>query len=162
MEKSVMINIRSAHFQPNEEYISGAAVDVFFSEHLDAVNAQRIDIDYEGVLRSSDSRIELEYDESELTGMDGATTTIAFDRENPKLVTMSRAGSVSAMLCFEPGERIISSQVAENLEITLVMETYELENSLTEDGGELKIRYGIEFRGSLVERVLMHVRVNGK
>lgn len=159
MEKKVMINIKSAHFQPSEDYFQGAAVDVFCSEHMDSVQAQRIDIDYEGRLKVTDNRFELLYDESELTGMVGATTSIAFERENPGLVTMSRAGTVSAMLCFEAGERIISSQAAEQMEITLVIETYELENSLNEDGGELKIRYGIEFRGSLVERVLMHVTV---
>lgn len=159
MEKKVMINIKSAHFQPSEEYFAGAAVDVFSADNLDSVDVQRIDIDYEGVLKADKNRVELVYGESELTGMEGATTSIAFERDNPGLVTMSRAGTVSAMLCFEAGERIISSQAAENMEITLVIETYELENSLGDEGGELKIRYGIEFRGSLVERVLMHVVV---
>ncbi len=160
MEKSVMINIRSAHFQPNEEYLHGATVDVFGSDNFDSMSAQHIDIDYEGVLRVSDSRIELEYAESELTGMQGAKTAIGFERENPTIVTMTRSGSVSSMLCFEAGERIISSQTADNYELTLGIDTYELENTLGEDGGEIKIRYGIEFRGSLVERVLLHVKAH--
>ncbi len=159
MVKSVMINIKSAHFQPSEEYFAGQTVDVFCSENMDSVHAQRIDIDYEGQLKATDERVELEYAESELTGMVGTTTSISFERSNPELVTMSRSGAVNAMLCFEKGERIISTQTAETLEFTLVIETLELENTLGEDGGELKIRYGIEFRGSLVERVLMHVTV---
>ena len=34
MEKKVMINIKSAHFQPSEEYFAGAAVDVFSAENI--------------------------------------------------------------------------------------------------------------------------------
>ncbi len=160
MEKKAMINIRSVHYQPNDELLQGSARDVFWSDNQDSVNAQRIDIDYEGVLKITESRYELEYSESELTGMEGARTAIAFELAEPSIVSMSRSGTVTALLCFEAGQRIISSHSTEEMDISIGVDTYELENKLDENGGELKIRYGLEFRGSLVERVSLHVKVN--
>ncbi len=160
-EKSVMINIKSAHFTPNEFYVKNVTpVDVFSADSFDSVHAQRIDIDYEGVLSLRGGRLSLEYDESELTGMEGTTTNISFELDNPKLVVMSRSGTVVGTLCFSDGERIMCTQNTPEMEIPLVIDTERMINELTEDGGELKISYGMEYRGSLVSRTLMHVVVH--
>ncbi len=159
-EKNVMINIKSAHFTPNEYYERNVTpVDVFSADSFDSVNAQRIDIDYEGVLSVKNGRLSLKYDESELTGMEGTVTSISFDVNNPSLVVMSRTGTVEGTLCFEDGERIMCTQNIPEMELPLVIDTEHMVNSITEDGGELKISYGMEYRGSLVQRTLMHVVV---
>jgi len=161
MKKSVMINIKSAHFTPSDTYINNITpVDVFSPESFDSVNAQRIDIDYEGVLIVDDGRISIEYEESELTGMEGTKTSISFEAENPEIVVMSRSGSVEGTLCFENNSRIMCSQNTPEMELPLVVDTEKLVNGLNEDGGELKISYGLEFRGSLVARTIMHVEVH--
>ena len=155
-----MINIKSAHFTPNEYYVKNVTtVDVFSADSFDSVDAQRIDIDYEGRLTLRDGRLIIEYDESELTGMSGTTTNISFDVKNPSIVVMSRTGNVNGTLCFEDGGRIMCSQNTPEMELPLVIDTEKLVNELTEDGGELKISYGMEFRGSLVQRSLMHLVV---
>ena len=159
-EKPVMINIKSAHFTPNEYYVKNVTpVDVFSADSFDSVNAQRIDIDYEGTLSVKSGRLAVEYSESELTGMEGTTTNISFELDNPKLVVMSRTGTVEGTLCFEDGERIMCTQNTPEMELPLVIDTERMINELTEDGGELKISYGMEYRGSLVARTLMHVVV---
>lgn len=159
-EKNVMINIKSAHFTPNEYYVKNVTpVDVFSADSFDSVNAQRIDIDYEGVLSVKNGRLSVEYDESELTGMEGTVTNISFDVDNPRLVVMSRTGTVEGTLCFEDGERIMCTQNTPEMELPLVIDTERMINDITEDGGELKISYGMEYRGSLIARTLMHVVV---
>ncbi len=161
MEKSVMINIKSAHFTPNEYYVKNVTtVDVFSADSFDSVDAQRIDIDYEGKLTVADGRLAIEYEETELTGMEGTITNISFELANPSIVIMSRKGSVSGSLCFEDGGRIMCSQNTPEMELPFVIDTEKLVNDLSEDGGELKISYGMEFRGSLVQRSLMHVVVH--
>lgn len=160
MEKNVMINIRSAHFTPNENYVKNVtSVDVFSADSFDSVDAQRIDIDYEGRLSVRDGRLNIEYDESEMTGMEGTTTNISFDLADPSIVVMSRTGSVSGTLCFEDGERIMCTQSTPEMELPFVIDTEKLINELTTDGGELKLSYGMEFRGSLVQRSIMHLTV---
>lgn len=160
-EKNVMINIKSAHFTPNEYYVKNVTpVDVFSADSFDSVNAQRIDVDYEGILSVKGGRLSLEYDESELTGMEGTTTNISFELDNPSLVVMSRTGSVVGTLCFADGERIMCTQNTPEMELPMVIDTESMINELTVEGGELKISYGLEYRGSLVARTLMHVVVH--
>lgn len=161
MKKSVMINIKSAHFTPNDYYLKNITpIDVFSADSFDSVNAQRIDIDYEGTLSVVNGRISIDYAESELTGMEGTTTSISFDIDNPSLVVMSRKGSVEGTLCFEDNARIMCSQNIPEMELPMVVDTEKLINELSEDGGELKISYGLEYRGSLVARTVMHVCVH--
>lgn len=161
MKKSVMINIKSAHFTPNDYYIKNITpVDVFSADSFDSVNAQRIDVDYEGILTVEDGRLNIEYAESELTGMEGTTTSISFDVANPGLVVMSRTGSVDGTLCFEDGERIMCTQNTPEMDLSMVVDTEKMINCLDEDGGDLKISYGLEFRGSLVARTVMHIAVH--
>lgn len=161
IKKNVMVNIKSAHFTPNEYYIKNITpVDVFSPESFDSVNAQRIDIDYEGVLTVEDGRLNIEYSESELTGMEGTVTNISFELDNPKLVVMSRTGSVDGTLCFEDGERIMCTQNTPEMDLSMVVDTEKMINCLGEDGGDLKISYGLEFRGSLVARTVMHIAVH--
>ncbi len=161
MKKSVMINIKSAHFTPNDTYINNITpVDVFSADSFDSVNAQRIDIDYEGTLSVDDGRLFIEYEESELTGMEGTKTSLSFDMANPGIVVMSRTGNVEGTLCFEDNARIMCSQNTPEMELPLVVDTDKLINELGEDGGELKISYGLEFRGSLVARTVMHFSVH--
>ncbi len=160
MEKTVMINIKSAHFTPSVNYVKNVTpVDVFSADSFDSVDAQRIDIDYEGRLFTKDGRLAVEYDETELTGMEGTTTSISFELKNPGIVVMERKGNVYGSLCFEDGGRIMCTQNTPEMELPFVIDTEKLVNELTEDGGELKISYGMEFRGSLVQRTIMHVIV---
>lgn len=159
-EKKVMIGIKSAHFTPNENYVKNiSVVDPFAPEYFDAVDAQRIDVDYTGVLLVEDERLVLRYDESELTGMVGATTEISFELSQPDIVVMQRSGSVNTSFCFSAGERIECIQKAGELMLSFVVDTEALLNSLTYEGGELKISYVMEVRGSQVQRSLMHISV---
>ncbi|MBQ8249417.1 MAG: DUF1934 domain-containing protein [Clostridia bacterium] len=160
-EKKAMINIKSAHFTPNENYIKNMSIiDAFAPANFDAVDAQRIDIDYEGVLFVNDGRLTVKYDESELTGMVGAVTEISFALDEPGIVMMNRSGAVRGSLCFEMGSRIDCVQDTGDMILSFVVDTEALQNELSEDGGELKIAYCMEFRGSPVQRSLMHITVS--
>ncbi len=156
-----MINIKSAHFTPNENYIKNLSIiDAFAPTNFDAVDAQRIDIDYEGVLFVRNGRLTVRYDESELTGMVGAVTEISFALDEPGIVMMNRSGAVRGSLCFEMGSRIDCVQDTGEMILSFVVDTEALQNELSEDGGELKIAYCMEFRGSPVQRSLMHITVS--
>ncbi len=160
-EKNVMINIKSAHFTPNDHYVKNLSViDAFAPENFDSVDAQRIDIDYEGTLFVHDGRLTVKYDESELTGMIGATTEISFDLNEPGIVVMNRSGAVRSSLCFEKDSKIECVQDTGEMMLSFVVDTEALQNDLCEDGGELKIRYCMEFRGSPVQRSIMHITVS--
>ncbi len=159
-KKKIMINIKSAHYTPSNNDRDPAVIDVFAPENLDSVDATRIDIDYEGVMYLKDGRLFIEYDESELTGMEGAKTQISFDTKATDFVVMNRTGAVKGSLCFEAGSRIECVQDSGEMMLSFVIDTESLTNNINIDGGDLKILYGMEFRGSLVQRSIMHFSVH--
>lgn len=159
-EKKVIIGIKSAHFTPNENYIKNVAVvDPFAPEYFDSVDAQRIDVDYTGTIFTEDGRLVLRYDESELTGMVGATTEVSFALDEPDMVVMQRTGTVNTSFCFAAGQRIECVQTSGELMLSFVIDTEALVNTLTPEGGELKISYVMEVRGNQVQRSLLHLSV---
>ena len=58
------------------------------------------------------------------------------------------------------GSRIDCVQDTGEMILSFVVATETLQNELSEDGGELKIGYCMEFRGSPVQRSLMHITVS--
>ena len=160
-EKKIMVSIKSAHFTPNENYIKNiSVVDPFAPERFDAVDAQRIDVDYAGTLSTRDGRLIIRYEESELTGMLGATTEVSFDLSDPSIVMMQRTGVVKTSFCFEEGARIECVQETGEFALSFVVDTAAMSNGLGTDGGDLKISYAMEVRGNLVQRSLMHLTVS--
>ena len=66
---------------------------------------EELELLMEGKLVTTGERAELIWKESELTGMEGATTKIGFALDAPGLVSMLRSGSVNTALVFEAGRR---------------------------------------------------------
>ncbi len=106
-------------------------------------------------------RIEIEYEESEITGMDGSVTKLFFDRDNPTLVSLLREGSVSTAFVFESGRRHLCVYNTPYFPIELCVDTLELENKLTFDGGSFRAVYLVEMNGVLAERAEVCISIIG-
>ena len=77
------------------------------------------------------SRLEIEYEESEITGMAGSRTKVFFDKENPGLVSILREGAVSTALVFEESRRHHCVYETTFFPIELCVNTLVLDNSLS-------------------------------
>ena len=97
-------------------------------------------------------KIEIEYEESEITGMDGSTTKLFFDTREPGLVSLLREGSVSSAFVFEAGRRHLCVYNTPYFPIELCVDTKEMQNTLTYDGGSFHAVYLLEMNGVLAER----------
>ena len=97
-------------------------------------------------------KIEIEYEESEITGMDGSTTKLFFDTREPGLVSLLREGSVSSAFVFEAGRRHLCVYNTPYFPIELCVDTKEMQNTLTYDGGSFHAVYLVEMNGVLAER----------
>ena len=97
-------------------------------------------------------RIEISYDETELTGMDGATTSVSFKKSEPGLVTMLRGGSVRTALVFEAGKRNICTYETPYMPFELCIYTNKVDNGLGFGEGKLYLDYIVEIRGAKAER----------
>jgi uncharacterized beta-barrel protein YwiB (DUF1934 family) len=152
--KNVIIHLISTYcgVSDDEHYIEAATETI---NEKDESGIDQLDLTTEGVIRQNGNRIELEYFETELTGMEGSCTSISFERENPGIVSMIRTGTVITALVFEEGKRHICAYNTDFTAFEICVKANKVENNMTENGGELMLDYGVEFRGAATERTLV-------
>lgn len=110
----------------------------------------------EGELKiSADGSYSLSYDESELTGMEGAVTSVNFNLSETGLVTLMRTGAYRMAMVFESGMRHICTYQTPYMPIEMAVTTKKLINTLTEDGGTLEVEYSIDANGMRCEYAKM-------
>ena len=151
-----MIQLYSVHHNAEEEIENIILSDG--GETLEEESENRIDVTTEGLIRRRDGRIEIEYFETELTGMNGACTCISFDEQNPELVTMIRTGTVATALVFEEGKRHVCVYNTDEAAFEICVNTSRVDNRMTERGGEILLDYCIEFRGASTEHTFIQIK----
>ena len=102
---------------------------------------QTVQIVTEGLMKTVGDTVYLSYEESEVTGMEGTTTTFAVKKDH---VTLTRTGTVESEMVFEKGKKNISLYNMGFGALTIGVKARRLKNELGPDGGRLEISYGIE------------------
>ena len=102
------------------------------------------------------AQISLAYDESELTGMEGAHSVLTYRTDEPELVHLIRSGSVSTALTFKPHHRTICAYETPYMPFQVGIHCLVVENKLLEEGA-LTLDYIIEIRGAQAERCRMEL-----
>ncbi len=111
------------------------------------------------IVSEQDNSIEIQYDESEITGMGGSTTRICFNKKTPALVSLLREGEVSTALVFEAGRRHFCVYETPYFPIELCVNTLQMNNAITFDGGTLTAEYLIEMGGVLTEKTNLKLSI---
>ncbi len=112
--------------------------------------SDRIEFFTEGNYHDDGERVSIVYHESELTGMDGAVTTLSFLKKEPGLVSMLRNGTVRTALVFEEGRRHICIYETPFMPFEVTVETDCVQNRIPEDG-TLALSYTVEIKGASAE-----------
>lgn len=81
------------------------------------------------------------YNESEVTGMDGTTTTI---KVSDGIVTLMRVGSVNSQFVFQEGRKHISYYDTTYGAFTIGVFANEVNVNMDDCGGEISVDYHIE------------------
>ncbi len=129
--------------------------EVDFGNSFDTEETQEtetFEIFAQGIAEQDGTRFSVSYEETELTGMEGSTTTLSFDRDNPWQITMLRTGTVSTALTFTMGRRHITTYDTGVMPFSLCVYTVSMDNRLSLDGGRLELDYLVEIRGAHAER----------
>ena len=98
--------------------------------------------------------VAITYDETELTGMEGATSTIAYNTAEPDLVHLIRSGSVTTAMTFKPHHRAICTYQTPYMPFQVGIHCLSVTNTMETDG-QLKLDYIIEIKGAQAERCHM-------
>ena len=168
MEKKVKIKIASRRYNVAgalfDDFIEGEREDAFDlaallgDESEEGDNSETIEMVSEGTLRMADGRVELSYEETELTGMEGSLTSISYDLRAPGLISMIRTGSVSTVLVFEERKRHLCVYNTPYMPFELCVKTHRVENTLLRDG-RIYLDYLIEIKGASAERSKFTIQV---
>lgn len=108
----------------------------------------------EGRMVTGPNRVELVYEEGELSGMEGSVTSIGFDRAQPGLLSMLRSGVVSTAMVFEENKRHICVYKTPFSEFEVCTVAKRVENRLLTDG-VIELDYLIEVHGAQAEKCHM-------
>ncbi len=166
MKKEVKIKIISKQYE-----LSRKLMEKLFEEFEDEVTDEEdspkgneedtLELGAEGYISDDGERVEIRYDESELTGMDGASTTLSFEKKNPSLVTMLRSGSVTTAMVFEQKKRHICVYETPYMPFELCIHTLSVKNEILTHG-LIYLDYVVEFKGAQAERTKFTMTIEEK
>ena len=132
-------------------------------DEWDLLDAESEDAEFftEGRLITSQTEVRLVYEEGELSGMEGSVACLAFTRENPGLVTLTRQGEVSTALVFEEGQRHICVYTTPFMDFEVCIKSYLVRNLLLEKG-RVDLDYIVEIHGAKAERCRMTITIENQ
>lgn len=99
------------------------------------------------------------YDESELTGMQGTTTTLKVTDGSVMLI---RSGKLASMMIFEEGKTHYSAYDTEFGSINIGVSTKRVQINLGDVGGHIAVDYVMEFNSAFGGRNTIRVDIKRK
>ena len=128
-------------------------------QYFDGIDPDETELMTEGTMVLTEDGMVLSYEESELTGMEGTTTT--FEVCGPR-VTLTRSGAVNSQMVFEEGRQHTSLYETPFGELSVDIQTGRLRHNLTERGGIMEIQYSIAVEHTVTGRNCFKIRVKRK
>ena len=128
-------------------------------QYFDDIDPDATELMTDGTLEVTEDGLVLSYEESELTGMEGTTTT--FEVCGPR-VTLTRSGAVNSQMVFEEGRQHTSLYETPFGELSVDIQTGRLRHNLTERGGIMEIQYSIAVVHTVTGRNCFKIRVKRK
>jgi len=118
-----------------------------------------IELVTEGVLEDVGGNWQLSYEESELTGLEGVTTTFLIE---PEQITLTRTGKLNSQMVFREGEPHESLYRVEFGALMICVMASKISYSITAEGGTVDLTYAIEIEQSAAGVVDYHLDIKVK
>ena len=128
-------------------------------QYYEGIDPDGTELMTEGTMELTEEGMRLSYEETELTGMAGTTTTFEVKE---KQVILTRSGGVSSQMIFEEGRQHTSLYETAFGELPVDIQTSKLLHNLTERGGLMEIKYSIAVAHSVTGRNCIKIRVRRK
>ena len=128
-------------------------------QYFDGIDPDATELMTEGSMVLTGDGMVLTYEESQLTGMEGTTTT--FEVKGPRVI-LTRSGTVNSQMVFEEGRQHTSLYETPFGELTVDIQTSTLKHNLTQRGGVMEIKYSIAVEHTVTGRNCFKIRVRPK
>ncbi|MGN1340612.1 MAG: DUF1934 domain-containing protein [Oscillospiraceae bacterium] len=115
-----------------------------------------------GEFREHGDSFFIDYDESEATGYEGSHVQLRIGQQD-ETVTMTRTGSAFSSLIFENGKRHFCHYGTEYGDCLVGISTTEMRKTITQEGGEVYLRYTIDVNSGLMltNEITINVKPHG-
>ena len=128
-------------------------------QYFDDIDPDATELMTEGTMVLTEDGMVLSYEETELTGMEGTTTT--FEVKGPQVI-LTRTGTVNSQMVFEEGRQHTSLYETPFGELTVDIQTSTSKHNLTQRGGVMEIKYSIAVEHTVTGRNCFKIRVRPK
>ena len=118
-----------------------------------------IELMTDGTMAFVDGGWDISYEETELTGMAGVTTTF---RVEPGKVTLRRSGKLRSEMVFQEGVRHESLYQLDFGALLMTVTAKQVYYDIVSDGGTIDIVYSIEIENSAAGIVDYHLDIRAK
>ena len=118
-----------------------------------------IELITEGTMELTGGGWDISYEETELTGMAGVTTTF---RVEPGKVTLRRSGKLRSEMVFQEGVRHESLYQLDFGALLMTVTAKQVYYDIVSDGGSIDIVYNIEIENSAAGTVDYHLDIRAK
>ena len=137
MKQPVVLSVRGRQSYPGQE-----------PDELELVT--------DGYLEKTETGWILEYQESELTGMEGVTTVFQIE---DKKITLSRTGKLNSQMVFQEGKHHDSLYQVEFGTLMITVCASKVDYKLSETGGVIDLVYTIEVEQSAAGTIDYHLEI---
>ena len=128
-------------------------------QYFDDVDPDETKLMTDGTMEISEEGIFLTYEETELTGMEGTTTTFEV---KDKQVILTRSGTVNSQMIFEEGRQHTSLYETPFGELPVDIQTSMLRHNLSQRGGLMEIKYSIAVAHTVTGRNCFKIQAKRK
>ena len=134
-------------------------ISVRGEQYFEDMDPDSTELITEGLLAETAEGFLLSYAESQLTGMEGTTTTFEI---RGRQVILTRSGTVNSQMIFEQGRQNTSLYETPYGELTVDIGTSLLAHTLHAGGGDLEIQYSIAVEHTVTGRNCFKISVKEK
>ncbi len=113
----------------------------------------------EGTLEQAENGWKLTYEESDLTGLKGVTTTFQIE---PGKITLSRKGPLNSQMEFQEGQFHESLYRMEFGALMITVCASKVQYDISEKGGTIDLTYAIEIEQSAAGYIEYHLDIQTK
>ena len=128
-------------------------------QRYDGQEPDVIELVTDGTMAFVDGGWDISYEETELTGMAGVTTTF---RVEPGKVTLRRSGKLRSEMVFQEGVRHESLYQLDFGALLMTVTAKRVYYDIVSDGGSIDIVYNIEIENSAAGTVDYHLDIRAK
>ena len=118
-----------------------------------------IELVTEGILETTETGWILTYEESDLTGLQGVTTTFQVD---PGVITLTRKGPLNSQMVFQENVPHESLYQMEFGALMITVCATQVCYDITEQGGTIDLLYGIDIEQSAAGFIEYHLDIRVK